>query len=78
MSKEMRQHIDNFNKFRLSENLNISDVSDSFYFENIYKDSDGLRLITNNKYKTLEDAKSGIDVGGDDYIETVCIVKNYH
>jgi hypothetical protein len=31
MSKEMRQHIDNFNKFRLSENLNISDVSGSFY-----------------------------------------------
>ena len=31
MSKEMRQHIDKFNKFRLteSENLNISDVSDS-------------------------------------------------
>ena len=28
MSKEMRQHIDKFNKFRLteSENLNISDV----------------------------------------------------
>jgi hypothetical protein len=26
MSKEMRQYIDNFNKFRLSENLNISDV----------------------------------------------------
>jgi hypothetical protein len=29
MSKEMRQHIDKFNKFRISENLNISDVSDS-------------------------------------------------
>ena len=29
MSKEMRQHINNFNKFRLSENLNISDVRDS-------------------------------------------------
>jgi flagellar biosynthesis chaperone FliJ len=31
MSKEMRQHIDKFNKFKLteSENLNISDVSDS-------------------------------------------------
>jgi hypothetical protein len=28
MSKEMRQHIDKFNKFRISENLNISDVSD--------------------------------------------------
>jgi len=29
MSKEMRQHIEKFNKFRISENLNISDVSDS-------------------------------------------------
>ena len=31
MSKEMRQHIDKFNKFKLteSENLNISDVSES-------------------------------------------------
>ena len=30
MSKEMRQHIDKFNKFRISENLNISDVRSSF------------------------------------------------
>jgi hypothetical protein len=29
MSKEMRQYIEKFNKFRISENLNISDVSDS-------------------------------------------------
>jgi hypothetical protein len=29
MSKEIREHIDKFNKFRLSENLNISDVSSS-------------------------------------------------
>jgi septation ring formation regulator EzrA len=35
MSKEMRQHIDKFNKFKLteSENLNISDVSDSDFDE---------------------------------------------
>jgi hypothetical protein len=30
MSKEMRQHIDKFNEFRISENLNISDVRSSF------------------------------------------------
>jgi hypothetical protein len=29
MEHEMRKHIDKFNKFRLSENLNISDVSGS-------------------------------------------------
>ncbi len=39
MSKEMRQHIDNFNKFRLteSENLNISDVMSSFNDEKLVK-----------------------------------------
>jgi len=30
MSKEIREHIDKFNKFRISENLNISDVRSSF------------------------------------------------
>jgi|LakMenEpi03Aug12_release.lakeMendotaPanAssembly.Ray.scaffolds.fasta_scaffold273290_2 hypothetical protein len=29
MSKEMREHINKFNKFRISENLNISDVISS-------------------------------------------------
>ena len=33
MEHEMRKHIDKFNKFRLSENLNISDVRSSFINE---------------------------------------------
>jgi hypothetical protein len=39
MSKEMRQHIDKFNKFKLteSENLNISDVSDSFTKKDLFE-----------------------------------------
>jgi len=46
MSKEMRQHIDKFNKFRLteSENLNISDVRSS---ENIKEDFDPMVGIDN-------------------------------
>jgi hypothetical protein len=37
MSKEIREHIDKFNKFRLSENLNISDVISSLTLEDITK-----------------------------------------
>jgi len=46
MSKEMRQHIDKFNKFKLteSENLNISDVRSS---ENIKEDFDPMVGIDN-------------------------------
>jgi len=46
MSKEMRQHIDKFNKFKLteSENLNISDVRSS---ENIKEDFDPMIGVDN-------------------------------
>jgi hypothetical protein len=48
MSKEMRQHIDKFNKFRISENLNISDVSDSDLFQ---EDSESLMIEVVDKIK---------------------------
>jgi hypothetical protein len=78
MSKEMRQHIDKFNKFKLteSENLNISDVSDSDLFQ---EDSESLMIEVVDKIKPfyqkyglentiffLESILDGIhDVGGE-------------
>jgi hypothetical protein len=59
MSKEMRQHIDKFNKFKLteSENLNISDVRSSKiiytvipYFSNGYE-------VNQNDVKSFTDFK---------------------
>ena len=59
MSKEMRQHIDKFNKFKLteSENLNISDVISSKiiytvipYFSNGYE-------VNQNDVKSFTDFK---------------------
>jgi|688.fasta_scaffold380866_1 hypothetical protein len=78
MSKEMRQHIDKFNKFKLteSENLNISDVSDNDLFQ---EDSESLMIEVVDKIKPfyqkyglentiffLESILDGIhDVGGE-------------
>ena len=69
MSKEMRQHLDKFNKFRLteSENLNISDFSES---------KEEIIEIDGKKYKTIlsslseianiqDKIKSGISIMGD-------------
>lgn len=50
MSKEMRQHIDNFRNF-LTENskkkLNISDVSDSDFIEHDLEDENGNKFCVN-------------------------------
>ncbi len=79
MSKEMRQHIDKFNKFKLneSENLNISDVSDSDLFQ---EDSESLMIEVVDKIKPfyqkyglentiffLESILDGIHDVGDEY-----------
>jgi hypothetical protein len=58
MSKEMRQHIDNFNKFRLSENLNISDVMNSKIMEN----SDNQKNTKMEKLKELLELVSEVDI----------------
>ena len=57
MSKEMRQHIDKFNKFRLneSENLNISDVISSKFIDDPTKVELDFFLPISKKIRELKD-----------------------
>jgi hypothetical protein len=72
MSKEMRQHIDKFNKFRISENLNISDVSDSF-LQPPYTVGDLKRFLNdlpdNMSVIVMNDNETGVDSLKSHYIK---------
>jgi len=67
MSKEIRQHIDKFNKFKLteSENLNISDVMSIF----LTKLNSRLKELENEK--TWDEWDDGVNFGRKDMIEEV-------
>ena len=72
MSKEMRQHIDNFRNF-LTENskkkLNVSDVSDSFKIKAKRLIDDTKKLkdeYSENQYKKIMDLEKLIDGTEDD------------
>jgi hypothetical protein len=76
MSKEMRQHIDNFNKFRLSENLNISDVRSSKILERIEEmEYKGTFYAFENR-EDLQEGRTDWETLKDYYLELCYLVKD--
>jgi rRNA processing protein Krr1/Pno1 len=65
MSKEIREHIDKFNKFRLSENLNISDVMKRIYL--LVEEHNQLKIELDKSEEEMEEL---IDNGWD-YIKLI-------
>jgi hypothetical protein len=61
MEHEMRKHIDKFNKFRLSENLNISDVRSEFNYDDLIDLLQTIKAISNIENNTHPTIKNGSD-----------------